>query len=141
MLVSGGLFVWGCSHFDLAWYWYIFVVLCCLLMAGAASKQAVIDCSQRVVFEHHRLFMRICLWTRAISFSDFKAVIYSQCGEYEVYVGLRHRSGCKIWIRNFRPVGCRPGRDAQEFAWRLTCDTDIEIDERTRHPAIKDSSL
>jgi len=130
MLVSGGLFVWGCSHFDLDWFWYLFSCLFFLPMAGALTKKAVLDCSQRTVFEYNHLFMRKLLWTQVYPFSDFEAVVYSLCGENEVSVGLRHLSGRKIWIRRFFPDGYRPGRDAQEFAWRLTCDTGIEIDER-----------
>jgi hypothetical protein len=133
-LVGGIVFVWACVHFALDWYWCAAGILVFFVIAATLSKQATIDCAQRKVYEHSRLFGHRVVRTREFPFSDFEAIVYqyrqSESGD-TTSVGLRLRSGRPIWIRSFGTGGTRRGRGAEEFAWRLCCDTGIEIDERT----------
>ncbi len=129
-VLSGlGFAGWG-FHVGLPWYWMVPVELIVLLVICAFTRQVVVDGGQREVFESERLFMRKVLWERTCPLTDFDAVVYDRGGE-EVSVGLRHRSGRCVWIRDFASADGHPPRAAQEFAWRLTCDTGIEVDEQT----------
>ena len=126
------VFVWGCVHFAVEWYWCAVGVLIFVVIAATLSRQATIDYAQRKVQEQWRLFGRRVVRTREFSFSDFEAIVYlfggSDSGD-TTSVGLRLRSGRRIWIRSFSAGGTRRGRAAEEFAWRLSCDTNLAIDE------------
>jgi hypothetical protein len=103
-----------------------------IAVAATLSRQASIDYAQRKVQEQWRLFGRRVVRTREFSFSEFEAIVYlfgaSDSGD-STSVGLRLRSGRCIWIRSFSAGGTRRGRAAEEFAWRLSCDMDLLIDE------------
>jgi hypothetical protein len=133
-VVGGAAFVWACLHFALDWYWCAAGIVVFFVIAATLAKHATIDCSQRKLYEHTRLFGRRVVRTREFPFSDFDAIVYryssSESGD-TTSVGLRLRSGRRIWFRSFGSGGTRRGRAAEEFAWRLCCDTGIEIDERT----------
>ena len=133
-LIGGVAFVWACLHFALDWYWCAAGVIVFFIVAATLSKQAIIDYAQRKVYEHSRLFGHRVVKVREFPFSDFAAIVYlhrSNDTENSTAVGLRLRSGRRIWIRSFSASGTVRGRGAEEFAWRLHCDTGIEIDERT----------
>jgi hypothetical protein len=64
---------------------------------------------------------------------DFEAIIFDllDTDPDQWGVGIRHRSGRKIWIKECGNAGGQrpPGRTAEEFAWRLSCDTGLEIED------------
>jgi len=133
-LIGGVAFVWACLHFALTWYWCVAGIVVFFGAAAALSKQATLDCGQRKVYEYSRLFGKRVVRTREFPFSDIEAIVYRYCQSESgdtTSVGLRFRSGRRIWLRSFGTGGTRRGRGAEEFAWRLSCDTDIEIDERS----------
>jgi hypothetical protein len=133
-VVGGAAFVWACVHFALDWYWCAVGIGGFFFIAATLSRQATIDCTQRKVYEQSRLFGHRVVKTRELPFTDFEAIVYQCCsseGGDTTSVGLRLRAGRCIWIRSFGTGGTRRGRGAEEFAWRLHCDTGIEIDERT----------
>jgi hypothetical protein len=126
-------FLWACVHFGVGWYWCSAGIVVLVVIGFTLSKQATIDCAKRKVYEQSLLFGRRVVRTREFPFSDFEAIVYlsnSNDGS-GTSVGLRHRTGRRIWIRTFGDGGTRRGRGAEEFAWRLACDTDIEIDEHS----------
>ena len=87
-------------------------------VAAALSKQATIDYAQRKVWEHSRLFGRRVVKIREFPFSDFAAVVdlhRSDDTENTIAVGLRLRSGRRIWIRSFSAGGTKRGRGAEEL--------------------------
>ena len=133
-LVGGVAFVGVCLHFALDWYWCAAGVVVFFAIAGTLSKQATMDCRQRKLCEHSRLFGHQVVRTREFPFSDIEAIVYryrqSDSGD-STSVGLRLRSGRCIWLRSFGTGGTRRGRGAEEFAWRLSSDTEIQIDERS----------
>jgi hypothetical protein len=132
----GGIgFVLACLHFAVEWYWCALGIVCFFLVMATLSWQATIDYSQRKVYEQSRLFGRRLIRTVEFPFSDFPAIVYQvrqNDDSPQTVVGLRHRSGRTIWLRHFGMDGSGRGRGAEAFAWRLHCDTDIEIDEKSR---------
>jgi hypothetical protein len=133
-LVGGIAFVWACVHFAVDWYWCAVGILVFFGVAATLSRQATIDYARGKVYEQWRLFGRRVVKTREFPFSDFVAIVYRFCPSESgdtTSVGLRLRSGRRIWIRSFGTGGTRRGRGAEEFAWRLSCDTDIKIDEHS----------
>jgi len=131
-LIGGIAFVWACGHLALDWYWCAAGILVFFVIAATLSKQATIDYTQRKIYEQWRLCGHRVVRTREFPFSDFEAIAYRYCPSDSgdiTSVGLRLRSGRHIWIRGFG--GTRRGRGSEEFAWRLCCDTGMEIDERT----------
>jgi hypothetical protein len=133
LIVSIGA-VWAGTYFEWGWYWIVGVILLSLLVASALAKQATIEYAAGRVCERSLFFGRWGIGSRRFPISHFHGIVYElrqSDGENRTVVGLRHRSGRKIWIRSFSTDGIGRGRPAEEFAWRLSCDTDIEIDEQT----------
>jgi hypothetical protein len=131
--IGGVVFASFCFHFSVGWYWWAPGMVAFLLVALRISNQATIDYDQRKVCEQSRLFGRRVVGTREFPFADFDAIVYQRCqreDEDSTWVGLRLRSGRCIWMRRFSNGGERRGRAAEGFAWRLSCDTGIEIDEK-----------
>jgi len=131
-LIGGVAFVWACIHFAVDWYWCALGIGFFFVILAALSKQATIDYAQRKVYERTRLFGHRVVKAVEFPFSGFEAIVYRLRPNDDTpttAVGLRHRSGRCIWIRGFSSAGARRGRGAEEFAWRLSCDTGIEIDE------------
>ena len=132
--ICGVAFIAACIHFAAGWYWCTLGAVSFVILAVMLSRRATIDYTQRAVREHSRLFDRWIVWSWDFPFSDFEAIVYepSTISEDEMTsVGLRHRSGRCISIRDFGSSGIARSRGAEEFAWRLSCDTGIEIDECT----------
>src|SRR5579863_8190387 len=102
-LAACGVFVWLCVHFTVAWYWCVPGVVALLLLAGCVSRQITIDPSDQTVRERHFLFGRRVLSCRERSFQEFDGIIYKRYDEGDggrmMAVGLRHRSGKKMWIK------------------------------------------
>jgi hypothetical protein len=134
-LVAGVAFIWACLHYGVDWYWCAGGIFAFFLAAACLSKQATIDYSQRTVRECMSLFGRRVIQTSEFPFSAVDAIVYRQySGEDQevTSVGLRLRSGRRIRIRNFSTGGSQRSRAAEEFAWRISCDSDIRIDEDSR---------
>lgn len=130
MLICGAAYVGGCVYFSVHWYWCVAGVVFFLFFAGAVMQQAVVDCGAQVVVEYSRLFGKRLLKTEQLPFSDYEAVCYGYRADGdEILVGLRHRSKRTIWFRKFGGSCNRPSRAAEEFAWKLSCDTGLEIDD------------
>lgn len=133
-LVLGIVSAWACFLFALDWYWCVADFLIFFIIAATLCKQVTIDYARRKVHEESRLFGERLVMIREFPFSDFEAIVYQlrhSENEDTAMVGLRHRSGRRIWIRTFPAGGLTRGRGAEAFAWRLSCDTGIQIDERT----------
>ena len=134
-VASGALFIFACFHFTVAWYWCLLGVVAHLLLVGSVSRRFIIDLDARVVHERVLLLVRRVLKSRKFPLSEFNAIIYRYIQNTDesdqVVVGLRHCSGRRLWLRSFAAAGDgrRCSRGAEEFAWRLSCDTGIEIDD------------
>lgn len=106
-----------------------------LLIGLSVSRRAVVDTAERLVTETLWLFGRMRLGVRRTALEQFSAIVYKlrKRDTDEWWVGIRHRSGRTIWLRDFG-VGQAggPPRAAEEFAWRLHCDTGIDIQEHKR---------
>lgn len=130
-LTLGALGIWLGIHFVIAWYWFVLIVVSALFTACAIHWRAIIDPARKTVREEAFLFGRKFLWRRQHSFEDFKAIVFGllDSDPEQWGVGLCHCSGRKIWIKKCGCAGGQspPGRAAEEFAWRLSCDTGIEI--------------
>jgi hypothetical protein len=130
-LTSGITFLMACEYFDLAWYWCVVGIVAHLLIARTVVLQRAINYSHRKLYEYSLLLGRRIIRVREFPFADFEAIVY-RCHSGDngstTSVGLRHRSGRKIWIRCFDAEYCRHGYEAEEFAWRLYRDTGIAID-------------
>ena len=130
MLICGAAYVGGCVYFSVHWYWCVTGVVFFLFFAGSVMQQAVVDCGAHVVVEYSRMFGKRLLKTEQLPFSDYEAVCYGYRADGdEILVGLRHRSKRTIWFRKFGGSCNRPSRAAEEFAWKLSCDTGLEIDD------------
>lgn len=127
--------VFGCARLHLGWGWWMGGLVICLVLAGVVTRRAVVDYSRGSVREESLLFGRRLLSLREFPFGDFSAIVYERRrNETEdlTFVGLEHRLGRRFWLRGFSNGGVSRGRGAEEFAWRLSCDTGIEIREGTR---------
>ena len=73
------------------------------------------------------------MWERRHSIQDFEAIVFDllDSDPDEWGVGIRHQSGRRIWIKRCGSAGGQrpPGRAAEAFAWQLSCDTDLKIEE------------
>ena len=133
ILAGCGVFIWLCFHFTLEWYWCLPGVIAILFLAGLVGKQIKVDLSRKLVQERHLLLGRMALSSHEYHFFEFDGVVserYDESGDTGrrmMRVGLRHRSGKTFWLRFFYIDSS--GRNAGEFAWRLSCDTGIEIRE------------
>ncbi len=132
-LAIGALGVWLGIHFEIGWYWCVLIGFSGLVGGCAIHWRATIDPADKTVSEEARLVGRRLLWKRRHSLQDFDAVIFALLDNdpQQWGVGVRHRSGRKIWIKECgSATGQRPpGRAAEEFAWRLSCDTGLEIED------------
>ena len=116
------------SHAE--WYWYVPAFAVPLLMGFAISWRGFLDVQNGKVVENARLFGKRVVKTRILPITDFKGITFERRGSEpdEWWVGLRHKSGRKIWLR-----GCGAElRYAEEFAWRLSCDTGLKMEEVRR---------
>ena len=139
-LVVGILTVYAMVNFAFGWYWIVLIILATVAAINAVHWRAFIEPANGVVREEARLFGRRLIAKRCLPLRDFVAIVFQLRGsdDQEWWVGIRHRSGRKIWIKScgandtaLRP----PGRFAEEYAWRLSCDTGLEIEEfRPQHP-------
>jgi hypothetical protein len=100
-------FIYLCVHFAVDWYWCLPGVIILMILTGSVSKQITVNLNGRVVCENHRLLTRWLLSAREYPLSEFDAIIYEHydeagdTGRRFTKVGLRHRSGKKMWIRAF----------------------------------------
>lgn len=135
-LVVCATWVAFCMWRAMGWQWCLPGAVLLIFAAGTLQRRAILDLSSRVLSERTSLFGHKLVSLSVMPLSEFTAVAYSvvrgsgEGGTTYCEVGLRHRSGREFWLRRFE--GCFdgiPGRQAEEFAWRLHCDTGIEIDE------------
>jgi len=108
-------------------------VVSTLILPMAIHWRAVIDPADGTVREEARFWGRKLLVERRHSLKDFEVIVFALLdSDPEAWgVGIRHRSGRKIWIKRCgSAAGQRPpGRAAEAFAWQLSCDTDLKIEE------------
>lgn len=133
-LVLGAVAIYLCFSFAPEWYWCALSIVVALAVGGAVQWRATVEPSAGVVREEARLFGHKLIMERRHHLTEFDAIVFCLCGSEseEWWVGIRHRAGRKIWIKNCGandPALRPPGRHAEEFAWRLSCDTGLEIDE------------
>lgn len=132
-------FVGVCAsiYFEANWYWYVLIVVFILASVGAIHWRAVIEPTEGVVREEAWLWKRRLITKRRHLIKDFEAIIFDCfADEAEWGVGIRHRSGRKLWIKYCGSAGGQrpPGRAAEAFAWQLSCDTGLEIEEYKSKP-------
>ncbi len=122
------------SFFNADWYWAVAPLVCAAILSMVITKRFSIDCAKRVVRSESLLFSLRVIKRKSWPLAEFEAINYTNGWiEEEVSVGIRHRSGRVLWLRDF-PAGMdrRPGRDAEEFAEDLSSVTGLEINERVR---------
>ncbi len=102
--------------------------------------QTVFDKSRGLLCVHHRLFGHLPVWTQTFRLDEFDAVVVERHESYhpswpraesENYfisyrIGLRRKMGRRFWIRHDSFSSLESSRRAEEFAWRLSCDTGLE---------------
>jgi hypothetical protein len=133
-LVLGGVVIWLCFKFAPEWYWCALTIVVTVAIAGSVGWRAFVEPGTGVVREEARLFGRKLIAERRQCLKDFEAIVFRCSGgeSDEWLVGIRHRSGRRIWLKNCGandPALRPPGRFAEEFAWRLHCDTGLKIEE------------
>jgi iron(III) transport system substrate-binding protein len=132
-LAAGALGVYLANHFDMGWYWSVLIVIVAVVVGSAIHWQAIIEPTKGVVREEARRFGRRLIKERVHSIKDFGAIVFDlvDSDPEQWGVGIRHRSGRIIWIKRCGSAGGQrpPGRAAEEFAWRLSCDTGLEIED------------
>ena len=113
------------------WYLIVPAFMFLLVIGGSIGWRGRVDISNREVVEQARLFDRWVLRTRTTPLDDFKSITFEYRGteaDEKWWVGLRLKSGRRIWLR-----GCGTElRYAEEFAWRLSCDTNLKMEEVRR---------
>jgi len=119
-------------YFSIPWYGVVLPLVASLFFFGGFIRRVTVDYKVKVVRDDF-LFHQRLLRRREFPFSEFDAVTYDyRPGSDAVcYIGLRHKDGRVLWIRTFQG---QFGRYQEEFAWRLSCDTGIEIDEYPAQP-------
>jgi hypothetical protein len=133
-LMLGAVAIYLCFSFAPEWYWCALSIVVALAVGGAMGWRATVEPATGVVREEARLFGRKRIAERRHRPTDFDAIVFRCSGgeSEEWWVGIRHRAGRKIWIKKCGvndPALRRPGRYAEEFAWRLSCDTGLGIEE------------
>jgi hypothetical protein len=129
-------FIFFSIHFSFEWFLSVPLGLLLLLMAVSVTQTVVVNCPEGKAQVHVRFFMRWTLQSKSISFKKFKAIVYTLYENSDEgpkkRVGLLHDDGRKFWIRGYACDGTKRGssRFAEEFAWRLSCDTGIPIEEK-----------
>ncbi|HPY29241.1 MAG TPA: hypothetical protein PLT00_00560 [Verrucomicrobiota bacterium] len=116
-------------------FWCAWMIGVPLFIAFSVSRRALVAPADGRVTETIFLWGRVRLGTRRTPLARFSAIVYRfrKRDTDEWWVGLRHRVGRTIWLRAFGPGWAGgPPRSAEEFAWRLHCDTDIPIRETKR---------
>jgi len=133
-LVFGAAMVVLFVRFGLPWYWIALVLVGALSAAGALQWKAFLEVDKKAVREEGRLFGGRLLKTRMTPLAEFEAIVFRHdTGESEEWlVGIRHRSGRKIWMRRYLwndPIHPAPGHAAEGFALRLSRETRLEIED------------
>lgn len=117
---------------DASWYWFVIAVLPFLLGLGF-NWRATIDTAARTVVEQLAVFDRGKLRCRLQSLDNFEAIVFDRLDHdpEDWGVGIRHRLGRRIWIKRCGPAAGQrpPGRASEEFAWRLSWDTGLPIED------------
>jgi hypothetical protein len=122
-------------HYAVAWYWCLPGVIAFIILMCSVSRQVIVDPTGKTVQILHRLFMRWTLKVEIVPISNIKTIVYTTYDQAEEMpkkrVGLSHQDGRKVWLRAFNCDGTKPdsSRAAESFAWRLSCDTDLPIEE------------
>lgn len=116
-------------------FWLLMALgLAVLIALRNIRETTVIDAAQKG-FIHKRTF-RLLNLEREIGYTPFnecEAVVYwfraGDPGEW--WVGIRTKCSRRFWIRQVpAKEGKRNrGREVESVAWRLSCDTGLEIDE------------
>lgn len=105
------------------------------------QKMTVFDKSQGLLHVAHRFLGLFPLWWRRFKLDCFDAVIIERRTSYhpsspraesESYdilcrVGLRRKAGRPFWLREDSFSSRESCRRAEEFAFRVSCDTGFEI--------------
>lgn len=114
-------------------FWRAWMIVVPLFIALSVSRRALVAPAEGRVTETIFLWGRVRLGTRRTPLARFSAIVFRKHGKDGWWVGLRHRVGRTIWLRAFG-LGWAgsPPRLAEEFAWRLHCDSDIPIREPKR---------
>ena len=114
-------------------------VLVGLLML--VQKRTVFDKSQGLLQVAHRFLGLFPIWWRRFRFDCFDAVVIerrtsyhpssprAESESYGIYyrVGLRRKAGRPFWLREDSFSSRESCRRAEEFAFRVSCDTGFEI--------------
>jgi len=120
-------------YFEIGWYWCVLIGLSALVGGWGIQWHAIIDPANKAIVEEARLFGRRILRVRHHALQDFEAIIFDQLDSdpEDWGVGIRHRSGRRIWIQHCGTAGGQrpPGRAAEAFAWQLSCDTGLQIED------------
>lgn len=137
-IVVGAFGVWAGVHFEIGWYWCVLIGLSAVVIGCGIHWSATIDPANGIVFEEARLWGKRLLRVRHHSLKDFRAIGYElfDSDPDEWGVVLLHNSGRRIWFKRCGHLGDQrpPGRAAESFAWQLSCDTGLEIEDyKPRH--------
>jgi len=104
-------------------------------LAGCIRQRTIVHPDGQIIRQDSRLFGRKTLWSRQYTTHDFEAVILRRIkdGEtdgYTYFIGLRKRTGRKIWIRYVDVCDELNIRWVEEIAWDLSRRTGLPFDEK-----------
>jgi hypothetical protein len=116
-------------YFSAEWYW---LVVACMLfeLAGIAVMWwPAIEPERGIVRERALLFGKRQLSERVMPLGEFVEIFYKynpgDGGDTNYRLGLRHKTGRKLWIE-----GCWPTRRSVEtIAWEISCKTGVKLKE------------
>jgi len=95
------------------------------------QKETAFDKAQGVFHVRHRLVGRYLVWIRALRLDEFDAVVLERNDRGEdgkvCQLGLRRKLGRPYWLCSDSYSSLQPSRRIEEFAWKLSCDTGLEV--------------
>ncbi len=124
-----------CSWRDLGWRWIVPGAVGWMAAHSIVRKRRVLAFRSGCLLEHTLWFGCWHRGTRTIPFPEFAAIVCRADSGTEgeaprTEVGMRHADGTWFWLRTFGIHDGRADREAEEFAWRISCGTGIGIENR-----------
>ncbi len=113
-------------------YFAVFLVVF-IVFAFAFSKRVSIDLLAGMVTEEILFFSARVLKRRDWPLAEFRAIWFREgWGRRPASIGIRHRSGRILYLREFEAIEYRADFQAEDFVWQLSSDTGLPIDKRVR---------
>lgn len=111
----------------------LFFLVVFIVFAFAFSKRVSIDLLAGMVTEEILFFSARVLKRRDWPLAEFRAIWFREgWGRRPASIGIRHRSGRILYLREFEAIEYRADFQAEDFVWQLSSDTGLPIDKRVR---------